>query len=262
MFLFQDEHLFGLDKAAGIVTQPGAGHGDDSLMNGLFALEGANQTRLGSHRDWGLLHRLDRETSGIVLVARTEAGYDGVRRQFEERTIEKTYIALVRGRLPRAEGVCEQPLHEVRRGDMKVSVAAQRGEPAITHYKTLAASGDNILVACAIETGKLHQIRAHMAFLGAPVVGDRVYRSLLPPNTSRPTASDRMKPPSLRLHAWRIALVHPITKVRVEIESPIPGVMAQALGLALGLPSGATPTHAALGRLAAQVEGARWWNKK
>ncbi len=259
--LFQDAHLFGLDKPAGIVTQPGAGHGDDSMMNGLFAIEGANQTRLGSQRDWGLLHRLDRETSGIVLVARTEAGYDGVRRQFEERTIEKTYLALLRGRLPRPEGVCEQPLHEVRRGDMKVSVPAQRGEPAITHYKTLASSGDQLVVACAIETGKLHQIRAHMAFLGAPVVGDRVYRSLLPPNTSRPTASDRANPPSLRLHAWKIAFSHPLTGVRVEIQSPLPTAMARAIGPALGLPSSSTPTPSALARLAAQVHGARWWRK-
>ncbi len=257
----QDDDFYCFDKPAGTVTQPGEGHRDDSLMNGLFALDGVNQTRLGSQRDWGLLHRLDRETSGIVVVARTEYGYDSIRGQFEKRAVDKVYLALLRGRLPRAEGRCEQPLSEVRRGDMKISVAAQRGEPAITHYTTLASSGDHIVVACAIETGKLHQIRAHMAHLGAPVVGDRVYRSLLPPNTSRPTQNERAKPPALRLHAWKISFSHPRTHGRVECFAPIPTAMASAIAPALGLPLGAIPTQAALGRLVAQIPGTSWWKQ-
>ncbi len=259
--LFQDDDVICLDKPAGMVTQPGAGHSDDSLMNGLFAREGVQQTRLGSARDFGLLHRLDRETSGVVIVARTERAYDAIRGQFEARTIEKTYLALLRGRLPRVEGVCEQPLSEVRRGDMKVSVAAQRGEAAVTHWKTIASSADHILVACAIETGKLHQIRAHMALLGAPVVGDRVYRSQLPPNTSRPPERERSAPPALRLHAWRIAFVHPLTRARVEIDAPIPMTMAKAIAPALGLPATSVPSAAALARLTGLIKGTRWWMK-
>lgn len=260
--LFQDDDVICLDKPAGTVTQPGAGHQDDSLMNGLFAREGVQQTRLGSDRDFGLLHRLDRETSGVVIVARTERAYDAIRQQFEGRTIEKTYLAVLRGRLPRVDGVCAQPLSEVRRGDMKVSVAAQRGEAAITHWKTIASSADNILVACAIETGKLHQIRAHMALLGAPVVGDRVYRSLLPPNTSAPPDRERSAPPALRLHAWRIAFVHPVTRARIEIDAPIPLAMAQAIAPALGLPATALPSAIALARLTGMIQGTRWWMKK
>ncbi len=260
--LFQDEEVIVLDKPAGTVTQPGAGHRDDSLMNGLFAVEGVQQTRLGSERDFGLLHRLDRETSGVVVVARTERAYDAIRKQFENRTIEKTYFAVLQGRLPRVEGVCEQPLSEIRRGDMKVSVASQRGESAITYWKTIASSANHLLVACAIESGKLHQIRAHMALLGAPVVGDRIYRSLLPPNTSRPPENQRAAPPALRLHAWRLAFVHPVTRARIEIDAPIPQAMAQAIAPALGLPATSVPSAAALARLTALIQGTRWWEAK
>ena len=116
--IYSDEDVFALNKVAGMVTQPGIGHLNDSLMNGIFAKERIALTRLGTERDYGLLHRLDRETSGVILVARTADAYDKIRGQFEARTIEKTYLAIVRGRLPGLEGCCRQSLSEVRRGDM------------------------------------------------------------------------------------------------------------------------------------------------
>ncbi|MSR43796.1 MAG: RluA family pseudouridine synthase [Phycisphaerales bacterium] len=258
--LVREDDFFAINKPAGLVTQPGAGHRTDSLMNGLFAVDGVQLTRLGSSRDWGLLHRLDRETSGVILVARTAAAYDHIRGQFEARTIEKTYLALVRGRLPGVEGRCRQPLNEVRRGDMKISVVAPRGEVAVTHWRVLASSKDLALVACAIETGKLHQIRAHMAYLGAPVEGDRVYRSLLPPNTSTPPAHLRSAIPTLRLHAWRIAFVHPSHTKRVEVDAPIPQAFARAIAPCVGLPESAMPSNEALARLTGIVQGSKWWN--
>ena len=102
--IMQDEHVMVAAKPAGMPTQPGVGHQRDTLMNALFAQDGRTLERLGNERDWGLLHRLDRETSGCVIVARTAAAYDGIRRQFERRTIDKTYLAIVQGRLPRKEG--------------------------------------------------------------------------------------------------------------------------------------------------------------
>ena len=231
-----DESFVALDKDAGVVTQPGVGHKEDSLLNGLFAVEGAVHERLGSDRDWGLLHRLDKDTSGIVLVARTKQAYDAIRAQFEVRSIEKTYIAVCGGRLPSAEGVCRAPLNEVRRGEMKVSVPVQRGEACVTHWRTIGAANGRLVVACAIETGKLHQIRAHLAFLGAAIEGDSVYRPLLPPNTSGSRRGSA--PPLLRLHAWRIAFAHPVTGKRIEIESPIPEAMAESMNRAAGKPLG------------------------
>ncbi len=219
-------------KPAGIVTQPGVGHTSDALLNGLMSRYRARMERLGAARDWGLLHRLDRETSGCVLCALDADAYDSVRAQFAARMVHKMYLAVVSGKLPSPAGRTDQPLEEVRRGDMKVSAIARRGEPAITHWMTLATKGTTSLVAVSIETGKLHQIRAHMAWLGAPIAGDRVYRSLLPPNTSKPP---RGAPPTLLLHAWRISCVLPSAGGPVCAEAPLPPRFMDALHERLGM---------------------------
>jgi len=220
--LHRDPAFLVVDKPAGRVVEPGAGHTRDALLNGLLALEPAALGALGERRDWGLLHRLDRETSGCVVVALDAAAYDALRAQFESRAITKEYLAVVRGRPSRAEGEIDIPLAEVRRGDMKVSVPGRRGagRPALTKWRTLASSREASLLRISIATGRLHQIRAHMALLGSPVAGDRVYRTDLPPNTSRPPPG-RAAPPLL-LHAWRLGFVHPRSGVPVEVESPPP----------------------------------------
>ncbi len=260
--IFSDEAILALNKVAGMVTQPGIGHLNDSLMNGIFTKERVALTRLGTERDYGLLHRLDRETSGVILVARTADAYDKIRGQFEARTIEKTYLAIVRGRLPSVEGCCRQSLSEVRRGDMKISVPSPRGETAVTHWRVLASTKEMAVVACAIETGKLHQIRSHMAYLGAPVEGDRVYRSLLPPNTSALPANQRHLPPTLRLHAWRIALTHPTTGKRIEIEAPIPKNILELIGQCLSSQgTKGLPTTQSMQRITSQIQGENWWIK-
>lgn len=257
--LYCDEAFLAVDKPAGLVTQPGAGHREDSMMNGLFATQRQALTRVGEKRDWGLLHRLDRETSGVVLVARSQDGYDKLRKAFEKRLISKTYLAVVCGRLPHAQGTCTAPLQEVRRGDMKVSVIAQRGEEAITHWRVLSKEGARALVAVAIESGRLHQIRAHMAYLGAPVEGDRVYRSLLPPNTSATApkpASGRAHPApgQLRLHAWRVAFAHPFSGKPIEIEAPLPPAMVESARTCLG-------SRVAIEGLMAKVRLKNWWEQ-
>ena len=219
-------------KPAGVVTQPGAGHKDDALLNGLMCRYRARMERLGAARDWGLLHRLDRETSGCVLCALEPDAYDSVRAQFAARAVRKMYLAVVSGRLPSPSGRTDQPLEEVRRGDMKVSAVVRRGEPAITHWMTLASRGGKSLVAVAIETGRLHQIRAHMAWLGAPIEGDRVYRPLLPPNTSKPR---RGEPPTLLLHAWRISCALASAGGVAHAEAPIPARFTEALAQGIGM---------------------------
>jgi 23S rRNA pseudouridine1911/1915/1917 synthase len=219
-------------KPAGVVTQPGMGHRSDALLNGLMSRYRVRMERLGAARDWGLLHRLDRETSGCVLCALDAAAYDSVRAQFAARTVRKAYLAIVRGRLPSASGRTDQPLEEVRRGDMKVSAVVRRGEAAITHWMTLASHEGRSLVALAIETGRLHQIRAHMAWLGAPIEGDRVYRPLLPPNTSKPP---RGAAPTLLLHAWRISFVLPSAGGEVSAEAAVPARFADAMADLIGM---------------------------
>lgn len=230
--LFQDDAILVLEKPAGTVTLPGLGHADDSLLNGAFAVDGSVLSTLGSQRDWGLLHRLDRDTSGAVLIARSAAAYDSLRAQFEARTVAKTYLAIVKGRLPGAHGTCQEPLEEVRRGDLKISVPRRGGSAAVTHWRVVAAAEGNAVVACAIETGRLHQIRAHLAWLGAPVAGDRIYRALLPPNTSATRPAPNAPP--LLLHAWRIGFLHPLQRRRVDIESPLPDTLFAAAARCVG----------------------------
>lgn len=199
---------------------PGRGHDRDSLVNGVFAQHGAVLSRLGARRDYGLLHRLDRATSGLVTFALTVDAYDLLRESFATRRVEKTYLTVVRRRPPRAKGTARMRLSQIRRGDLRVSVPDPRGAEATTHWQTLSSAGGRSLLSCRIETGRLHQIRAHLAALGCPVEGDTVYGASHPPDTR--ASISRKADRSMLLHAWRLALPHPAfrKKLRVEADPP------------------------------------------
>lgn len=205
-----------LHKPAGMPTQPGAGHLDDTLLNAAMNRWRRQLEALGARRDYGLVHRLDLTTSGCVVLALTAEAYDSLRGQFASGRVGKEYLAIVRGRLPAKEGTIELPLNEVRRGRLKVSVSGRAGEAACTHYSTVARAGEFALLRVRIETGRLHQIRAHLSLAGAPIVGDPVYRALLEPNTSAPVNEVTALP----LHAWRLAFDHPVSGQRIEAVAP------------------------------------------
>lgn len=234
----EDARTIVVNKMPGLVCEPGLGHRADSLLNGLFALDGGRLAprlaRLGEARDWGLLHRLDALTSGLVLVALEADAYDRLREAFERRAVAKTYLAIVRGELA-PEGRADEPIAERRERDRLVAVVDARGRPAETRWTTLARSGRYALLRCEPVTGRLHQIRLHLARLGAPIAGDPLYEE-----GGRARAGGRApRSPELQLHAWRLAFPDPASDANgadIRVEAAVPrrfAAFAESHGLAL-----------------------------
>ena len=214
----EDARIVVASKAPGLVTEPGRSHRDDSLLNALVARYGGKLLQLGERRDYGLLHRLDRPTSGCVACALDPEAYDFVRARFEAREVDKRYLAIVRGRMRAGAQTVDLTLEErrvpSREGTRLVSVPARAGKEARTDLEVLATSRTHSLVACAPLSGRLHQIRVHLAHLGFPIEGDPIYGTgarILSPNS----ADDR----PLGLHAWRLGFAHP-GGGRVEASAP------------------------------------------
>jgi 23S rRNA pseudouridine1911/1915/1917 synthase len=232
--LFEDEHIVIVSKRAGLVTQPGKGHDSDSLLNGLFARYANPLQKLGAARDFGLLHRLDRFTSGVLVVALTRAAYDGVRAQFEERTVRKFYWAVC-GKKPKGAkaGLINKPLMETMPRDyteQKLSKVSAKGKPAQTAYRVISVSeksdyAGSTLVECRPLTGRLHQVRVHLATIGSPIYGDDLYA---PP-------AIRSVGPRLALHSHRLSFIHPITQEALDIQTPFPRDLRSLL-TKVGLP--------------------------
>jgi len=231
---FEDAHLLVIDKPAGLVVQPGKGHSSDALLNGLFAKYGKLLHNLGVRRDYGLLHRLDRETSGLLVVAKMPNAYDELRRAFEERRVEKQYLTIVAGTPTPPQGVVQARLREVvvptgEHTTIKKVLVTRQGEEAISAYRVVARTQRASLLRVTIKTGRLHQIRAHMLYLGTPVAGDTMY--VLGPGKG----GGLPRPPRLALHAAHLGFKHPVTGQWLNVESPLPPDLAR-YAKNLGLP--------------------------
>jgi 23S rRNA pseudouridine1911/1915/1917 synthase len=223
--LYQDPHLVVIDKPAGLVVHPAAGHATGTLVQGLLAacpdLEG-----VGGVIRPGIVHRLDKDTSGVMVAAKTDAAHQALVVAFKERRIQKIYLALCQGRPPRIRGEIDAPIgrHPARRKEM--SVHSRSGRPALTGYEMLAELGLGVTVMrLTLGTGRTHQIRVHLAFLGCPVVGDSVYGRGLGPLKHRTD----LKPYLGRqmLHAFRLGFDHPVTGAPLLFEAPIPEDMCR-----------------------------------
>jgi len=204
----EDSRIVVANKAPGLVTEPGRSHADDTLINALVARFGGKLLQLGERRDYGLLHRLDRQTSGCVACALDPEAYDAVRAQFEARSVDKTYLAIVKGRMRAGAQTVDRNLEEKRirsaEGTRLVSAVAKEGKLARTDVEVLATSASHTLVACKPLTGRLHQIRVHMAYLGFPVAGDPLYAA-----GARISPTGKSDDRTLGLHAWRLSFAHP-----------------------------------------------------
>ena len=209
--LHEDDDLIVLDKAAGIVTHPGAGNEDGTLVNALLA-HCPNLSGIGGEKRPGIVHRLDKDTTGCLVVAKNDATHRALSEQFAARTIEKRYLALVRG-TPRApSGTIREPIgrHHIDRKKMAI-VPPPRGRSATTEYRVRRSlpQANASLVECRILTGRTHQIRVHMKHLGYPILGDPTYGGPRPPD--RPM-----------LHSWKLGFTHPRTGQPLELTAPLP----------------------------------------
>ena len=173
----EDASIVVVNKSPGVVTEPGKSHRDDSLLNALIARFGGKMLQMGERRDYGLLHRLDRQTSGCVASALNHDAYDAVRAQFEARTVDKRYLAIVRGRMHTGTQSVELNLEEQRvatsEGTRLISVVARAGKPARTDITVLATSTTHTIIECTPHSGRLHQIRVQLAHVGFPLEGPK-----------------------------------------------------------------------------------------
>ena len=216
--LFEDKHLLAINKAAGMVVHPGAGTGDDTLVHALLAHCEGELSGIGGVERPGIVHRLDRETSGVMLVAKTDAAHRGLSEQFAERSLQKDYLALVSGVPALLSGGIRKPIGRNPRHRHKMTVveSAQGGRDAHTDWEVvekfepLAA-----LVRCTIHTGRTHQIRVHMKSLGHALLGDGVYGWKADARLSR-------QPDRVMLHAEHLVVTHPVTKKKLDLRAPMP----------------------------------------
>lgn len=224
---YADEHLLVVEKPANVPTQPGKGHLTDTLLNALFARFGNQLQNLGKSRDFGLLHRLDKPTSGLLIVALKAGAYDTLRAAFEGREIRKYYWAVCAGKPKTPSGVIRMSIAESGGSDgrehaksrMKLAHISRAGKPALTAYRVLDTSDSSCLIEARPVTGRLHQIRVHLAAIGCPLLGDELYG----PRRVH-TACNRVA-----LHAHRIAFRHPITGADVDVRTDWPNDLRRVL---------------------------------
>jgi len=230
--VFEDEHLLVVDKPAGLVVHPAAGNLDGTLVNALLHHCGGSLSGIGGVARPGIVHRIDKDTSGLLVVAKTDVAHEGLAKQFAAHSIDRRYLAIVTG-VPRvSEGVVNAPLARSSTNRKKIAIVeGKRGKRAVTHWKRLHVLKDAALVECRLETGRTHQVRVHMASIGHPLVGDPVY------GRSGKTHGKILKELQFHrqaLHATELGFTHPVTKGRLSFTSPMPPDM-QELFDALGV---------------------------
>ena len=210
---YEDDHLLVVDKPAGVVVHPAAGHGSGTLVHGLLGKAGG-----GEEGRPGIVHRLDRDTSGLLVVARSEEAHRRLQDLVRDRALERRYVALVRGRPRSWRGKIEAPIGRDRDDPTRQSLDTERPRDAVTHFAVAELLRGHTLVNVRLETGRTHQIRVHLAAIDLPVVGDPVY------GVSEAALGRQF------LHAGELGFDHPFTGERVEVESPLPPELDSYLG--------------------------------
>jgi 23S rRNA pseudouridine1911/1915/1917 synthase len=215
--LFEDNDLIVINKPAGISVHPGAGRKRGTLVNALLS-HCKNLSGIGGKERPGIVHRLDKETSGCLAVAMNDFAHLELSRQFAARTVEKIYLVLVAGKLRRGSGTIVAAIARHRVHRKKMTIAREGGREARTDFKVVRSGGDASLLECRLHSGRTHQIRVHLQHLGHPILGDIVYGG-----------RKAGKFPRQMLHAWKLAFDHPRTKQRMHFDAPLPEDFKRAM---------------------------------
>ena len=223
--VFEDDHLIVIDKPAGLVVHPAAGNFDGTLVNALLHHCQGSLSGIGGVARPGIVHRIDKDTSGLMIAAKTDRAHVGLAKQFADHSIDRRYKAIVAGRPMPPAGSVDAPLARSPHNRKKVAIVAG-GKRAVTHYRTEQLLREAALIECRLETGRTHQVRVHMASIGHALLGDPVYGRTKP---AHKRDLDELSFTRQALHAARLGFVHPITSASLSFDSMIPADMQELL---------------------------------
>jgi 23S rRNA pseudouridine1911/1915/1917 synthase len=227
--VFEDEHLIVVDKPAGLVVHPAAGNLDGTLVNALLHHCAGQLSGIGGVARPGIVHRIDKDTSGLLVVAKSDAAHEGLARQFADHSIERAYLAVCNGHPTPAEGTISARVGRSDANRKKMAVLpkeSSRGKHAVTRYKTLRKMPHCSLVECRLETGRTHQVRVHLASIGHPLVGDPVYGRA---NSALRPVLQKLGFRRQALHAAVLGFIHPVTGHSLSFSSDLPPDMAELI---------------------------------
>lgn len=216
--IYEDSDIIVVNKPKGMVVHPANGNPDGTLVNAILSICKNSLSGIGGELRPGIVHRLDKDTSGLIIVAKNDKAHINMSEQIKERNVKKTYIALVRGNVPEEEATINMPIGRSTKDRKKMAVT-KNGKQAITHFKVLKRYSKYTLLEIKIETGRTHQIRVHMAEIGYPVVGDAVYSN----------GKNEFGIEGQMLHAYKLEFMHPITNKHMKLTAPLPQYFEEIL---------------------------------
>ncbi len=217
--VYEDEDLIVVNKARGMVVHPAPGHPDGTLVNALLWHCGDSLSGIGGERRPGIVHRIDKDTSGLLIAAKNDFAHQALSAQLADRSLSRVYEAVVRGRLRDESGVIDRPVGRHPTDRKRMAVTEKNGRPARTHWEVLARYSGYTRVRCRLETGRTHQIRVHMASIGHPLLGDGVYGAPSPEKGLEGQC----------LHARELKFIHPRSGEHIELTTELPDWFAEVL---------------------------------
>ncbi|MDB5688381.1 MAG: ribosomal large subunit pseudouridine synthase [Sphingomonas bacterium] len=222
---YEDEHLIVVDKPAGLVVHPAAGNYDGTLVNALLHHCGGSLSGIGGVARPGIVHRIDKGTSGLIVAAKTDRAHEGLAAQFARHSIDRRYRAIVSGRPDPSAGSVDAPLARSAANRQKMAIASgDRGKRAVTHYRLIQPLREASLVECRLETGRTHQVRVHMASIGHSLLGDPAYGRIRPAHRA---LLEKLGFRRQALHAAGLGFIHPVTSAALSFESKMPSDMQE-----------------------------------